>query len=131
MTFMAQASTSAKFDPRKVPTYGIAEAAHYLDIPVATLRSWVAGRAYPISGGKRFFQPIIDIADKKGKNLSCINLIEAHVLDAIRRREHKIQLPKIRQAIAYLKREFHSKHPLADQQFETDGLDLFVQKYGG
>jgi len=128
---MAQAPTSAKFDPRQVPTYGIAEAAHYLDIPVATLRSWVAGRPYPISGGKRFFQPIIDIADKKGKNLSFINLIEAHVLDAIRRREHKIQLPKIRHAISYLKREFKSEHPLADQQLETDGLDLFVQKYGG
>src|SRR5713226_5030772 len=127
---MTQVSTSTRPDPRKIPTYGTAEAAHYLDIPVATLRSWVACRPYPVSSGEKFFQPIIDIADKKGKNLSFINLVEAHVLDAFRRREHNIQLPKIRQAIAYLKREFHSKHPLADQQFETDGLDLFVQKYG-
>lgn len=127
---MGQVLTSNKPDPREVPTYGLAEAAHYLGIPFATLRSWVAGRAYPVADGQNFFHPVIDIADKKGKRLSFINLVEAHVLDAIRRREHKIQLPKIRKAIGYLKKEFQSKHPLADQQLETDGLDLFVQKYG-
>src|SRR3989344_8889375 len=90
----------------------------------------MAGRPYLVADGKNFFQPVIEIADKKRKLLSFINLVEAPVLDAIRRREHRIQLPKIRQAINYLRREFHSNHPLADQSLETDGLDLFVQKYG-
>lgn len=116
-------------DPREVPAYGIPEVALYLGIPVATLRSWVMGRHYPVSDGKRFFAPIIEIADRKTRRLSFINLVEAHVLNAIRR-EHEIRLPKIRQAIAFLKNRLHSKHPLADQQFETDNLDLFVQKYG-
>lgn len=127
---MAQTQSPAKPDPREVPAYGLAEAAHYLNIPKATLYSWVAGRPYPVADGKKFFPPVIEIADKKRKLLSFINLVEAHVLDAIRRREHRIQLPKVRQAIVYLRREFNSKHPLADQQLETDGLDLFVQKYG-
>lgn len=127
---MGQASTSARPDPREVPAYHLVEAAHYLNIPKATLSSWVVGRPYPIADGKKFFHPVIEIADKKRKLLSFINLAEAHVLDAIRRREHRIQLPKIRQAIGYLRREFHSNHPLADQMLETDGLDLFVQKYG-
>jgi len=58
-----------------------------------------------------------------------MNLVEAHVLDAIRR-EHEIPLGKVRRALDYLKQQFPSKHPLADQRFETDGLNLFVEKYG-
>jgi uncharacterized protein (DUF433 family) len=58
-----------------------------------------------------------------------MNLVEAHILDAIRR-QHEIQLQKVRVALEYLNSQFPSKHPLADQKFETDGLDLFVEKYG-
>jgi uncharacterized protein (DUF433 family) len=31
--------------------------------------------------------------------------------------------------VSYLARQFPSKHPLADQDFETDGLDLFIKKF--
>lgn len=126
---MGQVSTSARPDPREVPAYGLAEAAYYLGIPTATLRSWVLGRDYPVADGTRRFAPIIEVADRKRGRLSFINLVEAHVLTALRRK-HAIQLPKVRKAIAYLRNQLQSRHPLADQQFETDGLDLFVQKYG-
>ena len=126
---MGQVSTSARPDPREAPTYTLAEAAYYLAVPYATLRSWFLGRHYPVAAGKKFFAPIIEIADKKKQRLSFINLVEAHVLNAIRR-EHEIQLPKVRKAVTYLRNKLQSRHPLADQQFETDGLDLFVQKYG-
>ncbi len=116
-------------DLREVPCYSIAEAAHYLRIPLATLRSWVLGRYYPSEAGRKFFKPIMDFADRKQHLLSFVNLIEIHVLDAIRR-EYYIPLHKIRTALAYLQSHFHTKHPLADQTFETNGLDLFIQKYG-
>jgi uncharacterized protein (DUF433 family) len=51
------------------------------------------------------------------------------VLDAIRQ-QHQVRLVKIRQALRYLRQHFPSRHPLADQKFETDGLDLFMQRYG-
>lgn len=126
---MAQIQASDKPDPRELPAYGLPEAAYYLGIPTATLRSWVLGRDYKVADGTRRFAPIIEIADRKRRLLSFVNLVEAHVLSALRR-EHAIQLPKVRTAIAYLRNHLHSRHPLADQQFETDGLDLFVQKYG-
>jgi uncharacterized protein (DUF433 family) len=126
---MKQRTSSTKPDPREVPAYGLAEAAYYLGIPVATLRSWVLGRDYKVADGTRRFAPIIEIADRKRKHLSFINLVEAHVLSALRR-EHAIQLPQVRKAITYLRRQLQSRHPLADQLFETDGLDLFVQNYG-
>ncbi|HWQ69947.1 MAG TPA: DUF433 domain-containing protein [Patescibacteria group bacterium] len=116
-------------DPRELPAYGVVEAAHYLQIPLATIRSWVVGRYYPTQSGKRFFKPIIVLPDKTRPLLSFMNLVEAHILDAIRR-QHEVQLQKVRVALEYLNLKFPSKHPLADQKFETDGLDLFVEKYG-
>ena len=58
-----------------------------------------------------------------------MNLVEIHVLDAIRR-QHSVSLKKVRTALNYLQQRFPSKHPLAEQTFETDGLNLFIQKYG-
>ncbi|MBI4591084.1 MAG: DUF433 domain-containing protein [Candidatus Rokubacteria bacterium] len=116
-------------DPRELPAYAITEAAHYLRIPKATLRDWVLGRSSPTDAGTVFAKPIIVLPERDGQVLSFVNLVEAHVLDAIRR-EHKIFLQRVRKALNYLAKHFPSRHPLAEQNFETDSLDLFVQKYG-
>lgn len=115
-------------DPRKIPTYGITEAAHYLRIPRTTIRDWVSGRSYPGKAGKRFARPVVRLADAHTKLLSFMNLVEIHVLDAIRRK-HEIPLEKVRAAVRYLSEKFPSDHPLADQEFETDGLSLFIEKF--
>ena len=116
-------------DPRLLPAYAIAEAAHYLLIPRPTVRSWVAGRPYPTRAGKKFFKPVVIVPMLHPPVLSFLNLVEIHVLDAIRR-EHQIPLDKVRIAIEYLRNQLGSKHPLADHRFETDGLDLFIQEWG-
>lgn len=116
-------------DPRREPAYTVSEAAHYLQIPIATLRSWTVGRPYPVQGGKRFFEPVIVAASLHPAMLSFVNLVEAHMLDAVRR-EYTVSLPTVRRAIAYLRKELGSKHPLAEQKFETDGKELFIRKLG-
>jgi uncharacterized protein (DUF433 family) len=117
-------------DPRVISAYTLQEVSQFLSIPMVTLRSWVLGRYYPTEEGQKHFKPILSLPDPKRKShLSFINLVEAHVLDAIRR-EHKVPLYKVRSALEYLQRKVPSKHPLADQKFETDGIDLFIQKYG-
>ncbi len=123
-------SINPSADPRELPAYGIAEAAHYLCIPIATLRSWVRGRYYPTEAGRKYFRPVISLPDPQLGSLSFVNLVEAHVLDAIRR-EHRIPLPKVRSAMDYVRKRFASKHPLAEQKFETDGVDLFVSRFDG
>jgi len=75
------------------------------------------------------FKPIIDLPDRHVSLLSFINLVEAHVLDAIRR-HHEISLQKVRKAAGYLADHLGSRHPLVDQRFETDGVDLFIRRYG-
>ena len=122
-------ATAHEHDVRELPAYGIAEAAHYLLVPRATLRSWVAGMSYGARIDKRLFKPVIQPAARSPVALSFINLIEAHVLAAIRRK-HQVDMPAVRRAIDFLKGELGSKHPLADHKFETNGVDLFVEHYG-
>lgn len=124
---MGARATAKLHDVGHLASYSIAEAAHYLRIPTTTLRSWVLGRPYTTAQGERFFKPPIEIADLKSRRLSFINLIEAHVLWAIRR-EHELPLQKVRRAIDFLVKRFGAKHPLATDRFETDGIDLFVSK---
>ncbi len=116
-------------DPRLVPAYTVAEAAHYLRMPAATLRSWVVGRSYPVARQSRRSRPLIQLDDPKRQYLSFINLVEAHVLAAIRRR-HDVKLPNVRKALDYVQSHFRIERPLIDQAFQTDGLDLFVERYG-
>lgn len=116
-------------DPRRLPAYAVSEAAQYLLMPRATLRSWVAGRPYPTRAGRKYFRPLVALPEHQPPTLSFVNLVEVHVLDALRR-EHQIPLDKVRLAINYLRRKLGIQHPLADQDLETDGLDLFVEKYG-
>lgn len=117
-------------DLRQLPAYAISEAAGYLQLPTSTLRSWLLGlRNYDSHGVARLFKPVIDIADPKKKQMSFINLVEAFVLAGIRR-EHEVPLPKVRKALDYVRRSYGTRRPLAEEQFQTDGLDLFVEKYG-
>lgn len=116
-------------DPRYMPVYSVPEASHYLLAPTATVRSWVLGRPYPTKAGSKFFKPVIAVPDAARRSLSFINLVEVHVLDALRR-DHQVPLDKIRVALDYLREQFGSKHPLAEEKFATDGLNIFVQKYG-
>src|SRR3989449_7233543 len=104
--------------PREIPAYSAFEASHYLRVPETTIRNW-AGRA----------KPLIEIADERQHLFSFINLLQLHVISALRR-DHHVQMQKIRRAIEYLQAELNSRHPLIDEEMETDGTDIFVSKYG-
>ena len=116
-------------DLRSLPAYGITEAAHYMRIPLGTLRSWIFGQLYSTADGFRRSKSVIKMPDRNKPLLSFLNLAEIHVLDAIRR-EHEIPLQKVRKALDYLKKEFSSERPLIEHAFETDGLDIFITEYG-
>jgi uncharacterized protein (DUF433 family) len=126
-----EAMKARRRDPRELPAYRIPEAAHYLRIPVTTLRAWVLGQDYDTAAGRhRHFAPVIRLPSQTPPRLSFINLVEAHVLDAIRR-QHEVPLQKVRQALRYLRRIIPSSaYPLADQHLETDGFDLFIEHVG-
>ncbi len=104
-----------------MPIYGIREAARAIGVSASTLRWWVRGRDP--------FLPVIQLPNPSDSRLSFTNLVEAHVLSALRR-QHQIRLGKIREAVEYVERRLRIVHPLASQKFETDGVDLFVEHFG-
>ena len=110
-----------------VPAYSVSDAARYLHIPLPTLRSWLQGRTYKTKAGKRTCEPIIQRPSADLAQLSFTNLVEAHVL-RILRETHQIKLDKVRIALDYMSRELDSQHPLAEKKFQTDGVDLFVDR---
>lgn len=112
-------------DPREIPAYRFVEAAHYLQMPKATLRAWALGQ-----GNFRAVLTLPQRPARSGPQLLCfMNLVELHVLDALRR-EHRVPLPQVRKALRFLAREFpNHKRPLAEIDLLTDGLDLFVERY--
>lgn len=117
-------------DPRQIPAYTIFDASRYLQIPERTIRNWAYGYRYATqAGGRRHTAPLIEIESSADHDLSFFNLIELHVLSALRR-EHQVQMPKIRSAVDYLKKELRSARPLIDEEMETDGTNIFVTKLG-
>jgi uncharacterized protein (DUF433 family) len=111
------------------PAYPFVEAAHYLNIPLSTLRAWCLGQGLRADGKTRRFQPIIRLDANDRRALSFLNLVEAHVLAAIRR-QHHVPLPKVREALNFVSRRMGSQRPLAELEFQTDGIDLFLEKLG-
>jgi uncharacterized protein (DUF433 family) len=103
---------------RRTPAYPYIEAAHYLNLPSSTLRSWFLGQGA--------FHSVIR---PDGHVLSFLNLVEAHVLKAIRR-VHGISLPKVRKALKYVGTQLKVERPLANERFQTDGVNLFVERLG-
>ena len=117
-------------DPREIPAYRFGDAAAYLGIAITTLRAWLKGMPYKNKDGTSgFFKSVFSLPEPDQPLLSYMNLVEVFVLSGLRR-QHQIRLDKIRVAIKALQREFRSTHPLAEHEFETNGVDLFVQHYG-
>jgi uncharacterized protein (DUF433 family) len=112
---------------RRTPAYPFIEAAHYLNMPVSTLRSWCIGQDYTVNGETRRFRPLIELDGEKNEGLSFLNLVEAHVLAAIRRK-HDIPLPKVREALAFMQARMNTPRPLVERSFQTDGVNLFVEE---
>lgn len=115
-------------DPREIPSYSARDASRYLNIPSSTIRSWAVGYHYKVREGNKKFEPVISIKKRKPLTLTFMNLIEIHVLRAIRK-YHKVDLAKVRAALDYINEAKNIDHPLVNQEFYTDGVDLFINCY--
>jgi uncharacterized protein (DUF433 family) len=119
-----------KRDYSETPAYGLPEAARYLDLAPATLRSWVLGREYPRQGDKRgIFKPLIAIADSAESLLSFNNLIEAHVLRALRVR-HGVSIKDVRAAIDYAEHKLKLQRLLLRKELRATAGEVLLEKYG-
>jgi uncharacterized protein (DUF433 family) len=115
-------------DLRNQPAYGPAEAARYLRLPAATLRTWLVGRDYPKGDTQATFHPLIGPASRQPLQLSFYNLIEAHVLRALRT-EHGVALAELRKAIAYAEKKLQVQRLLLSPELRTHAGQVFLDRY--
>ena len=116
-------------DPKTQPAYSLTEAAHSLRLSPGTLRSWFLGRPYPAADGIRTSSAILQPARRQPPLLSFWNLVEAHVLRALRT-EHGVSVPSLRKAIRYAERELGIDKLLLRQDLQTDAGRMFLRRYG-
>jgi len=123
--FTVRHARPQRIDPRDEPVYQLAEAAHYLALPRSTLSAWLQGQRLQ---GRKHAPALISPAQRKPVCLSFWNLVELYVLASMRR-AHDVSMQRVRRAIAYVAREKRLDRPLIEQDFLTDGVDLFVEEY--
>lgn len=103
------------------PAYSCAEAASYARVPYQTLRYWVRGRGDT--------PPLIRVDESRPIALSFLNLLECHVLHALRTK-YEMQIKSVRRALETLEHISPSRHPLLESTLHTDKIDLFFDSAG-
>jgi uncharacterized protein (DUF433 family) len=126
---MPRVSLYGGADPRELPAYSLREASRYIHVPPATLRSWVLGRTYPLKAGEGSFQPLLALPDPDVLRLSFKNLVEAHILRALRTK-HGVSISAVREALDEAQNRLGIDDLLYKQQLLTDAGRLFVESYG-
>ena len=120
---------TASIDRRSQPAYAVAEAARYLGLPPATLRSWVLGRRYDTTSGSRRFTAVVQPASRRPLLMSFWNLVECHVLRALRT-DHHVPLREVRQALAFAEGQLAISNLLLRKDLLAGGGGLFLERYG-
>ena len=107
-----------------MPLYSVTEAAHHIDVPVSTFRTWTHGyerRCHdrrPVIG-----EAIVTTLPRDaGVSVPFVGLAEAHALAAIRR--SGVPLQRIHPALQRLRDELGIEHVLASRSLYTDGAEV-------
>jgi uncharacterized protein (DUF433 family) len=115
-------------DPRNLPQYSFVEGARATGIPTSTLRAWVVGQGYQRKDDRGYFVPVIQRPQVEDSRLSFTNLIEAHVLRALRT-VHEVQLGRIREAVDVAGEELGIPRLLISPDLRAGAGQLFLDRY--
>ena len=115
-------------DIRDVPAYTFLEGARYLGIPPATLRYWVLGPS-SARGHESVSQPLIHAPAGARNRLSFNNLVEAHVLRALRT-VHRVKMAAVRDALSFAEAELGIDRLLLKDELRTSGQEILLERLG-
>ena len=102
-------------DCRDVPAYGVSEAARFTRVRRDTLARWARGP-----------DPLVSPL-RPGGSLSFNNLVEAHVLRALRS-VHGARMENVRSALSYAEEQLGISRLLLSDELLTSGGELFLQQ---
>ncbi len=111
------------------PAYTFPEAGRYLGIPPSTLRYWVVGQ--PVARGNKAatYEALIRAPAGAENRMSFNNLVEAHVLRALRTL-HRIKMAAVRDALAFAEESLGIDRLLLRDELATSGQDILLERLG-
>lgn len=115
-------------DPRDTAAYTITEAARYLRIPAATLRTWVVHTSEMSRLNRCSHLPLINAPEYDPIRISFNNVVEAYVLRALRTR-HGVSIGAARQAIDEAEHNLGMNRLLLCPELRTNAGELFLDMY--
>ena len=118
-----------RHDIRDGPVYSFLEAARYLGVPQATLRYWVLGRAHRKDQERAVSKPLIRAPSGTRNRISCNNLVEAHILRALRT-IRGVRMTAVRHALTYAEEALGIDRLLLRDELRTSGQDLVLERLG-
>lgn len=113
----------------ELPRYTVPEVASYVRMSPETLRTWVAGRSYPTKSGAKAAKPIIRRPRAGDPRLSYSNLVEAYVLNALRK-SLDVEMKDIRSGIEYVQKEFGIERFLLSDELRARQGNLLIERLG-
>jgi uncharacterized protein (DUF433 family) len=96
-------------DPREIPAYSFREVALSIGVPTSTVRAWCLGQ----SNFKSLLALPAEWAEYHA--LSFFNLIEMQVIAELRR-EHRVPMGRVREALRFLTKNVPVAHPLVETE---------------
>jgi uncharacterized protein (DUF433 family) len=112
-----------------MPRYSIPEVASYVRMSPETLRNWVAGRTYPTKAGTKATKPVIARPRGGDPRLSYANLVEAYVLNALRKTLN-IPMSAIRDGIEFVERKFGVRRFLLSDELRARPGNILIEHVG-
>lgn len=110
-------------DIRDAPAYSFHEASRYLGIPQGTLRHWVLGRSRRPTESR----PLIRAPSRADNKVSFNNLVEAHMLRALRAGS-AVRMAAVRSAVSYAEDALGTDRLLLCDELRTAGQDIVLDR---
>ena len=85
------------------------------------------GQSYPRKADRGYFAPVLSRPDPDDGRLSFVNVIEAHVVRALRT-VHEVDLEVIREAVAIAENQLGIPRILLDPRLKASGGQLFLDR---
>lgn len=115
-------------DPVELPRYSYRDAARATGVPATTIGAWFRGQQWYRRRTAGFFRPVLQRPDRDDPRLSFNNLLEVHVLRALRN-VHAVRLEKVREAIGVAQKQYNVPRLLISDKLHAGGGELFLATY--
>ena len=113
-------------DPVELPRYTYRDAARATGIAATTIAAWFRGQQWYSKRRTGFFRPVLAHPDPTDPRLSFNNLLEVHILRALRK-VHEVKLEAVREAIGVAEKEYKVPRLLISNKLHTGGGELFLR----